>query len=127
VTATTGEFRVLVTGSRGWTDYGRIYRRLASLAAADHGNQRIVVIHGDAPSGADALADKAAHDLGYHIRKYKADFDLGKQAGNSRNGFMLREERPHVVMAFWDGDSPGTSDAIEQALDMNLYVEIHEQ
>jgi hypothetical protein len=126
VTDATGEFRVLVTGSRTWKDYGRIYRRLAELGNADHGTQMLVVIHGDAPNGADALADRAARDLGYHVRKYPADWDLGKTAGKDRNGFMLRTEQPQVVLAFWEDESSGTGDCIEKALDMGCYVEIHE-
>jgi hypothetical protein len=127
VTDVTGEFRVVVTGSRTWKDYGRIYRRLAELGNADHGTQMLVVIHGDAP-GADTLADRAARDLGYHVRKYPADWTLNKKmAGKDRNTFMLRTEQPQVVLAFWEDDSPGTGDCIEKALDQGLYVEIHER
>ena len=124
---TLNEFRVLVTGSREWDDYGLIYRRLASLADADRESRRIVVIHGDAPSGADRMADTAAKDLGYHVRRYPAEWKFGKLAGMSRNGFMVKTERPNVVLAFWKDESHGTGDAIEQALDMGLYVEIHER
>lgn len=126
VSAETGEFRVLITGSRDWDDYGLIYRRLAELGGADYSTQRLVVIHGDAP-GADTLADRAARDLGYHVRKYPADWDLGKTAGIDRNGYMLRQEHPEVVLAFWKDESSGTQDAIEKALDMGIYVEIHER
>lgn len=120
------EFKVLVTGSTGWTDYGLIYRRLAALANADNGEQKVVVIHGDA-AGADTLADKAARELGYHVRKYPADWKMGKMAGKSRNTAMLNMEHPNAVLAFWKDESPGTGDMIDKALDSGVYTEIHEQ
>lgn len=122
------EFRVLVTGSRTWDDYGRIYRRLAELGNADHSGQRIVVIHGHAKTGADAHADRAAKELGYEVRRYPADWKLSPGlAGKERNSLMLRTENPDVVLAFWKDDSPGTGDCVEKALDQGHYVEIHEQ
>jgi hypothetical protein len=121
------EFVVMVTGSRTWTDYGFIYRRLAELATAHEGAQRIVIVHGDAPDGADPMAAEAAKDLGYDVRPYPAHWELGPSAGKSRNSFMLQTERPRVVLAFWKDSSPGTGDAIEKALDMGIYTEIHER
>lgn len=123
----TSEFVVLVTGSRTWDDYGFIYRRLASLAEADHDGQQIVVVHGHAKKGADAMADKAARELGYGVRRYPADWDLGAWAGMERNSTMLRVEAPQVVLAFWKDESSGTGDMIEKALDNGVYTEIHER
>lgn len=116
---------MLVCGSRDWDDYGAIYRRLAEFGDVDRGSQQVVVVHGDA-KGADTMAAQAARDLGYHVRAYPADWSrLGKRAGIVRNKFMLETERPQAVLAFWKDQSPGTKHAVETALDMGLYVEVH--
>jgi len=55
----TPRYRVLVTGSRTWTDEQAIRTALASVIRL-HGPERVTVVHGACPRGADALADRIA-------------------------------------------------------------------
>lgn len=102
---------VVVCGSRGWTDGGRIYDVLRTLqwALGD-----FTVVHGDA-KGADRQAAFAARALGLPVEAYPADWKThGKRAGYLRNKALL-DMNPSCVLAFWDGQSPGTQMMISLA------------
>ena len=51
-------YRVLVTGSRDWTDYAVIWDALNGVLEA--ATLPLVVVHGQCPTGADALASRWA-------------------------------------------------------------------
>jgi hypothetical protein len=108
--------RVLVCGSRSWKDQRRIRSRLAQLPRGT------IVLHGGA-RGADRLADGAARGLGMTVMEFKADWSRGRQAGFERNLVML-DEKPDLVLAFWDGQSKGTAHTIDQAIERGIAVEV---
>ncbi len=110
--------RVLVCGSRGWTDYDAILRRLAQI---EEGHATIV--HG-AAVGADSMADRAAKALNLTVERYPADWaTYGKRAGFIRNEQML-DTGVALVIAFWDGQSRGTQHTIESAKRRSIPVEV---
>lgn len=91
--------RLLVCGSREWTDRNAIARELISLAPD-------VVIHGDA-RGADIVAGTVAYQWAIDERRtlriepYPADWTRdGKAAGPIRNARMLAEGKPDRGLAF---------------------------
>lgn len=93
--------RVIVCGSRDWTDYGTIEGYLDALARANpsHG---ITVVHG-AARGADALAGQAARNLGMVEEPHPADWaGRGRSAGPERNRLML-DLGADLVVAFKAG------------------------
>jgi SLOG family YspA-like protein len=93
-TATRAE-RLLVTGSRDWTDGLTIEAELARVRPA-------LVIEGGA-RGADRLAAAAARRLGIEVLELPTDWQReGRRAGVLRNVQMLREGRPTQVLAFHD-------------------------
>lgn len=103
--------RILVCGSRDWTDQTPIYRELSQYPPGT------VVIHG-ACRGADQLAGHVARMLSFEVLEFPADWSLGKKAGPMRNERMLREGKPDVVLAFhpnveW---SHGTADMLRRAV-----------
>lgn len=102
-----GAVRVLVCGSREWTDRDAIYNFLAFLTRDN------VVIHG-AARGADSIAAEAAGRRGAAVVAFPAEWDKhGKAAGPIRNQRMLDEGKPDVVIAF--GVGRGTGDMIRRA------------
>lgn len=112
--------KVLVCGSRGWKEPRRIVERLHELSQRDG---RLVVITGGA-RGADATAHRAAQALGLETEVFYADWETyGKRAGIRRNVEML-DERPDLVLAFWDGTSPGTKHTIDTASARGIPVEV---
>lgn len=68
-------FRVLITGSRSWTDEQAIRSALAAIVFM-YGPENVVVIHGACPQGADALADRIASAwTGITVERHPADWD----------------------------------------------------
>jgi D-arabinose 1-dehydrogenase-like Zn-dependent alcohol dehydrogenase len=103
--------RILVTGSRDWTDEDPIRNVLGTLVA----NGAKVLIHGAAP-GADSIAAKVAKELGMGVIAFPAEWDKwGKSAGPIRNTKMLKEGKPDCVIAFPTEGSVGTLDMIRKA------------
>ena len=83
------DFRVLVTGSRDWTDVPAVYDAL-NRVLAEHPQRSVVVVHGACSKGADAIADHVARDLGLRVERHPADWDsYGKRAGFKRNAEMV--------------------------------------
>jgi hypothetical protein len=90
--------KVLVTGSRDYKNQlgmRRVFDKLAEKTL------RIIIVHGDCPTGADAMATELAKEYGFEVRAYPADWDAAKAAGNPksagpiRNAKMIRDEHPH--------------------------------
>lgn len=122
--------RVLVCGSRTWTDAIEIRRALVD-AFDENTRKGHVLIHG-AARGADNLSEEIARTLqregyGIIIEAYPADWvKQGRRAGYVRNEQMLREGKPDLVLAFWDGQSRGTRMMIELARKAGVPVRVIE-
>lgn len=124
--------RVLVCGSRTWTDRHLIYIVLATLPADT------TIIHGCA-RGADRIAAEYALLLGMAIDRpptknnplggypiSRADWaTLGRRAGHIRNGIMLRDGHPDLAIAFHIANSPGTQDMLDQSEAAGVVREIY--
>ena len=81
-------------------------------------------VNGMCETGADEMAREYARKRGRKVHKFPADWDeLGKKAGPIRNGVMAAFA--HVLIAFWDGKSPGTRDMINKALKAGLEVHVY--
>lgn len=78
--------RILVTGSRNWTNEARI---LTALIAATEGPS--IIVHGGCPDGADAIVAQLANEAGFPTEVHPADWKrYGRSAGPVRNGDMVR-------------------------------------
>lgn len=117
--------RVIVTGSRGWTDRSRIADRLCDLQPQR--NVTIVVGYNpktDRPKGVDRIAYQEAEKLGLLVEPHPADWDqYGKPAGFIRNEEMAASGA-QLCIAFWDGRSSGTDDMMERAKKHGIPVEV---
>lgn len=93
--------RVVVTGSRDWTDWRTILRVLGKLRArAEQEGRTVRLAHGGA-RGADSIADAVGKVMGFDVDPYPADWvRRGRQAGPVRNSEMLVAEDPDEVLAF---------------------------
>lgn len=118
--STSGNKRILVTGSREFKDYRLIEKVLAEWRRYGYGT----VIHG-AARGADSLADQAARSYGYNVIRVPAEWDrYGKRAGPIRNQKMLDDFKPDIVIAFHEDltKSKGTIDMVRRAIRAGLTV-----
>ena len=110
--------RVLVCGSRNWTDYAVIERRMEALPPWT------VIIEGEA-RGVDKAARQIAKHLGLEVVPFSAKWEkYGKAAGRIRNQQMLDEGKPDMVLAFLMSDSVGTKDMIARARKAEIPVEV---
>lgn len=119
--------RVLVCGSREWTDDKIVTVTLNGFLLT---YETLTIIEGGA-RGADRCAAAwvnmtlTSHPSLGHER-YPADWDqFGKRAGPVRNQQMLDEGRPGVVLAFkdhfdWSLKHGGTEDMIRRAKDHQI-------
>lgn len=113
--------RVLVCGSRDWTDGAAIQAALQAVLARGPVE---LVMHGDA-RGADRLAAGVAVELGLPVRAFPADWThLGRAAGPVRNQRMLDEGQPSLVLAFPLPRSRGTWDMMFRARAAGVAVEV---
>lgn len=103
--------RVMVSGSRGWTDRAAIEAAFAHWQEMT-GARDVTLIHGGA-RGADTLAAEVATKRGWQLDEHPAHWNqLGRRAGFVRNMEMLAMEPAHVFI-FWDGQSRGTKQVID--------------
>jgi hypothetical protein len=113
-----GPLRLLVCGSRDWTD-AALLAHAVERVVAEYGQGRagVVLIEGDA-RGADRLAGALAKARGWELEVYPADWQRhGRAAGMRRNARMLRRGRPERVIACSDdlAASRGTADLVRRA------------
>jgi hypothetical protein len=95
--------RVLVTGSRTWTDEAVI-----AAALREHWGTGAVLVCGACPRGADAIAERLWHDWGGQVERHPADWATGRAAGMERNAAMVAAGAD-VCLAFIRDNSPGAT------------------
>lgn len=108
--------RVLVCGSRKWTDRRAIDAAVRALPAGT------TIVHGGA-RGADLLAGGAAVRFGYPVEVFLPDWSAGRGAGILRNLAML-DTQPDRVLAFQVNGSRGTQHTIDEARRRGIPVEV---
>lgn len=113
--------RLLICGSRHWTDYKMIYEHLKEAKGIE------VVIQGGA-RGADRLAKMAAKKLKISVMTFEAEWKKhGKAAGPIRNQKMLDEGKPSEVWAYPLPDSKGTWDMVERAKKAGISTQVKDE
>lgn len=113
--------RLIVAGSRTCDDWELVKTTLDRLTRRLD-KKKLVVLSGGA-KGADKLGERWAFEsmVGYEV--YRADWDkYGKAAGMKRNAEMVKAA--DVLIAFWDGKSPGTEAIIDMAYKQGLKVKV---
>jgi hypothetical protein len=128
--------RILITGSRRWTDQDALHRAIAHALV---GEEHATVVHGGAP-GADTCADAAARLFGLKVESHPADWTTcspdcrhtparttgGRYcpaAGPRRNQAMV-DLGADVCLAFPLPGSLGTWDMVHRARRAGIPVQI---
>ena len=104
--------RVLVCGSRTWSDTGAIAKQLDPLC------RKISLIIQGGAKGADQCAKDYAEKMEIPFLTYTAEWSrYGRAAGPKRNQRMLDEGKPDLVLAFHKNldSSKGTKDMVNKA------------
>lgn len=114
--------KLVVSGSRSINDYEFVKNAILDVVSTYSITK---LLHG-AARGVDILADKAAKELGIEVEKYPAEWKkYGRSAGLRRNRVMA--EKADLLLAIWDGFSPGTSGMIQvmRTLNKSVIVKMH--
>lgn len=78
--------RVLITGSRDWDERERLENVLDGFKAD---LKSLLLVHGDCPTGADAMAQEWADKNDVPTERHPADWSKGRSAGPERNKRMV--------------------------------------
>ena len=112
--------RMIVAGGRDFDDYGRMSKILNTFLEKVENK---VIVTGEYPTGADALAKVYAEENNIDHVGFEADWtNLGDAAGPIRNSQMA--QYGHALIAFWDMKSPGTDSMIKQARKVGIPIMI---
>lgn len=107
--------RILITGSRTWTDIGLIQRTLLGWLAENTPDSIPVLVSGACPNGADRIAEWIWEKEGYPVERHPAKWDeYGKRAGMIRNNKMVKMGAD-ICFAFIENASSGSSNAASLA------------
>lgn len=121
-------FRILVTGSRNWTDHDIVHDAMTAEARwrSPLGTRwsEMTLIHG-AARGLDTIAAELAAEIGMQIEPYPADWTtFGKSAGHRRNAVMVASGAD-VCLAFPISESRGTRGCMKLAEKAGIRVIVY--
>ena len=117
--------RLLVTGSRSWTDRKVIRDALAQWWNENGRNPDAVLISGACPTGADAIAESLWRQNGLTVERHPADWNrYGNRAGPIRNRQMVHSN-PDAVVAFIVDGSRGATGCVNEARKLGLPVTVY--
>lgn len=69
------------------------------------------------------MGERYARERGFQLRRFPADWEQhGKSAGHIRNAKMA--DNADALIAFWDGESKGTKNMIDNARRKGLAVRV---
>lgn len=113
--------KLAIIGSRGFNDYDFLKKNVSAFLK--HNSFVCTHIISGGAKGADKLAEQFALDNQLEMIVFKPDWkQYGKRAGFIRNTTII--ENTDVVIAFWNGNSSGTKDAIMKAIALNKRTKI---
>ena len=119
------QFRLIVAGSRGFKSYRLLEAKLDTLLSAKRASGDEIVIISGCANGADQMGERYAKSRKLKVVLMPADWDgIGASAGYKRNVEMAKVA--DGLVAFWDGQSPGTKHMIEEAKRRGLGVRVIE-
>ena len=115
-------YRVIIAGTRSFNDYELLRTSCNNLLSVKQRTHTVVIISGTA-RGADQLGERYAHERGYDVQQFPANWERdGKAAGFIRNRQMA--DVADALIAFWDGMSNGTKNMIDNARRKGLAVRV---
>jgi hypothetical protein len=95
--------KVLVCGGRDFTDRDLLFATLDRVL--EKFGDKLVIVHGACPTGADAMAEEWAKARETEYMGFPARWSsLGKPGGYERNKRMRDKARPDAAIAFKGGD-----------------------
>ncbi len=122
-------YRILITGSRTWTDRSLIRDVLkdAHRQAQKEGHGEIILVSGACPKGADRMCEEIWEANGLLVEKHPADWEkYPGRAGYIRNAEMV-DLGANLCLAFIKDHSKGGSMTASLAEKANIPTRRYEQ
>lgn len=120
-------FRLLVVGSRSFTNYDIFFDMMLGEMMKLDDMSEVEIVSGGA-EGTDSMAKRFAEEHDMKFTEFFADWDgQHKKAGYIRNKHMheyISEVPDRLCIAFWDGESKGTTHSFELAKKYNNPIKI---
>lgn len=117
-------YRVIIAGSRGFSAFAALCSYCDKVLARKAQEGQITVISGHC-QGPDLMGEEYARARGYNIEIHPADWQrYGRAAGPKRNKEMAL--CADALIAFWDGESRGTKNMIDEARAAGLPVRVYQ-
>jgi hypothetical protein len=107
--------RVLVTGSRDWSNTETVRAAIAEVHYFDNHPDGVTLVSGACPTGADAMAERWAHRFGWEVERHPADWTRFKKAAGFRRNAEMVNAGADVCLAFQRDASRGTQHTIDLA------------
>lgn len=118
--------KIIVSGSRGISDYKLVESTLDNFIESKDKSSIEFVLGG--ARGVDSLAEQFAKTNNYRVKIIPANWNkFGKSAGYRRNLELIEycnDTHDKVLIAIWDGRSPGTHHMIDQCYKNGFYVKV---
>jgi len=106
-----------IIGGRDFDKYDVLRHQIDPIRS----NYDISCIVSGGARGADSLAERYANEYNIKTLIFKPDWDkYGKAAGFIRNSDIINNS--DLVIAFWNGNSKGTLDSINKALNTKTNI-----
>lgn len=102
-------YRILITGSRTWTDTQAVWTALGETVHDIPADRDIVLVSGACPTGADAICEDWARKYGATIERHSANWRpagvFDRAAGFRRNAEMVAAGADICVAFIRDGSA----------------------
>jgi predicted Rossmann fold nucleotide-binding protein DprA/Smf involved in DNA uptake len=123
------EFRVIIAGSREFTDYPLLKEKCDNILKKklEDKDTKVIIVSGHA-RGADTLGEEYAREKGLECETYPANWDkYGKSAGFKRNTLMASLSNGLIAFLKPKVESKGTMMMIRIARENNLLTRVVEE
>jgi hypothetical protein len=122
--------RLLVTGSRDWTNEAKVAFELGqAVAELSTGGEQVMIVHGGA-SGVDSMVHELARTYGIPTEVHPAPWRpygiYNPQAGRYRNQLMV-DLGADLCLAFIKANSTGASHCAQAAEDAGIPMRIYRE
>ncbi len=109
--------KIAIVGSRSFTDYALLVAEVERLEASL--STKITGIVSGGAKGIDTLAEAYAREHSIPMQIIRPDYaTYGRRAPLVRNKEIVKAA--DVVLAIWDGQSPGTAHALKMARELGI-------
>lgn len=119
--------RLLITGSRDWTNQDAIAEALRDWWISTGRDPAATLVSGACPTGADRIAETLWENQGLTVERHPADWKkLGRRAGPARNRTMV-ESGPDAAAAFIRAGSKGASGTLTMIEKAGIPVRVYRE